>query len=438
MTFEFQKYPLEISGLRASLESYLLAIWKTRSFLYASDFEIEPLETQQRPDYQPFFRFDGASMYAKNFIGFIQMEGQLLEVYPKVFKGLDIDKGLMLKHIFFWFRYCRKIRFPYSETNLDSSPETDIPELLIWLFASQCLESIHQNPYHTYQETAEVLGTPRGRIDFQAYARNGLAKGLYHQVDCVYEPFVHDNQVNQAIKYVCRLLQSVARFGETQEILRKIIFTLDEVEDVPCHASSLQSIRLNPFFSDYEPLLDWCRRFLEQHLYSHRPYELSSWSLLLPMEYVFEDFVAGFIELKFPDWKVHYQKSDLNLTDTPAAFRMKHDIFLQHRKDTTNSIIVDTKYKSRLFEAGDSKKGVSQADMYQVFSYAVRRKCSKVVVIYPNFQETCTPPHHFEIDVDWMEEKKITVTVLEIPFWSGRDFKGIEEQLQRSLSEVIK
>lgn len=438
MTFEYQKYPLEISGLRASLESYLRAIWKTRSFLYASDFGVEPLEEEEKAGYQPFMRFDGASMYARNFIGFIQTEGQLLEVYPKVFKGGDIDKGLMLKHIFFWFRYCRKVRFPYSKTNLDSSPETDIPELLIWLFASQCLESINQNPYHTYQETAETLATPRGRIDFQAYARNGLAKGLYHQVDCVYEPFVYDNQVNQALKYVCRLLQSVARFGETQEILRKIVFTLDEVEDVPCHASSLQSVRLNPFFSDYEPLLDWCRRFLEQHLYSHRPYELSSWSLLLPMEYVFEDFVAGFIELEFRDWKVHYQKSDLNLTDTPAAFRMKHDIFLEHRKDTKNRIIVDTKYKSRLFEAGDPKKGVSQADMYQVFSYAVRRKCSKVVLIYPNFQEARVTPHHFEIETDWMDGEKITVTVLEIPFWSSRDFKGLDEQLRISLFEVIK
>lgn len=438
MTFEYQKYPPQNIPLqRSSLEPILLDIWRARSFLYASDFEAEPLEITEASDYQPFFRFDGECIYAKNFVGFVQLEKHLLEIYPKVFKDKGVDKGLMLKHIFFWFRYCRKILFPYAQSNLDSLPETDIPELLIWLFASKCLEVINQNPYHQYQETAEVLATPRGKIDFQAYARNGLARGLYHQIDCVYEPFVYDNQVNRTIKYVCRLLQSVARFGETQEVLRKIVFTLDDVDDLPCSASSLQSVRLNAFFSDYEPILDWCRRFLDQHLYSHRPYELSTWSLLLPMEYVFEDFVAGFIELELPEWKVHPQKSDLHLTDTPKAFQMRHDIFLEHRENTNNRIIVDTKYKMRPVDPEDKKKGVSQADLYQVFSYAVRRKCPRVVLIYPNFQEEVRPPEHFEINVDWLEGGKITIMILEIPFWSGRNFGGLQEQLREGLREVL-
>lgn len=438
MTFEYQPYPLDIIGLRSLLEPYLCEVWKSRTFLYASDFEAEPLEITEASEYQPFFRFDGERIYAKNFIGFIQQEKHLLEIYPKVFKDKGVDKGLMLKHIFFWFRYCRKIRFPFAQVNLDSSPETDIPELLIWLFANQCHEVINQNPYHQYHETAEILATPRGRINFQAYARNGLARGLYHQIDCVHEPFLYDNQVNRTIKYVCRLLQSVARFGETQEILRKIVFTLDDVEDLPCHASSLQAVRLNSFFSEYELILDWCRRFLDQHLYSHRPYELSTWSLLLPMEYVFEDFVAGFIELEFPEWKVHPQKSDFYLTDTPKAFQMRHDIFLEHRENSNNRIIVDTKYKMRPVEVGDKKKGVSQADMYQVFSYAVRRNCSKVVLIYPNFQEEVRPPEHFEINAGWLEEGKITITILEIPFWSGRNFAGLQEHLRTGLKEVLR
>lgn len=439
MTFEYEQYPLEVPGLRASLEPYLREIWKARSFPYASDFEPEPTEEIEKPAYQPFFRFDGDTIHAKNYIGFVQLEGHLLEVYPKVFRqgGLNQDKGMMLKHIFFWFRYCRKIRFPYSETNLDSSPETNIPELLIWLFASQCLETIQTNPYHTYEETSEILASPRGRIDFQAYTRNGLAKGLYHRIDCVHEPFVYDNQVNRVIKYVCRLLQPLARFGDTNELLRKIIFTLDDVEDIPCHASSIHSVGLNPFFSEYAPILDWCKRFLEQHLYSHRPYELKTWSLLLPMEYVFEDFIAGFMELEFPGWKLEYQKSDLYLSDSPKAFQMKHDIFLQNRQNRGLHVIVDTKYKSRNYKYGDSKRGVSQADMYQVFSYAVRRNCSNILLIYPNYQEVCEAPVHFDIDAPWMPTSKIIITVIEIPFWSSQGFKGLADQIRKSLSSIL-
>jgi len=84
------------------------------------------------------------------------------------------------------------------------------------------------------------------------------------------------------------------------------------VSDEPCNSSSLNRIKLNSFFGEYIAIIDICRMVLNQEIYSNNHYEQSHWSLLFPMEYIFEDFVAGFIEKELSnDWKVEFQKQDL-------------------------------------------------------------------------------------------------------------------------------
>ena len=60
---------------------------------------------------------------------------------------------------------------------------------------------------------------------------------------------------------------------------------------------------------------------------------------------------------------------------------MKPDIVLQ-RGDRT--LILDTKWKRLIPEAQDPKRGISQADVYQMMAYAAAYGASAVVLIYPH------------------------------------------------------
>jgi 5-methylcytosine-specific restriction enzyme subunit McrC len=87
---------------------------------------------------------------------------------------------------------------------------------------------------------------------------------------------------------------------------------------------------------------------LEQQIYSGEHYDSMQWCFLLPMEYVFEDFITGFIERHFSDkWEVHPQAQGKYLSKTPQAFKMKHDILLESKDKLKRQIILDTKYKLR-------------------------------------------------------------------------------------------
>jgi 5-methylcytosine-specific restriction enzyme subunit McrC len=176
---------------------------------------------------------------------------------------------------------------------------------------------------------------------------------------------------------------------------------------------------------------------LENQLYSYQEYEMKNWSLLFPMEYIFEDFITGYIHKHFSNkFEVESQKSDLYLHTNPNAFNLQHDILLTN-KETGKHIIVDTKYKPRWnLQKSDPKKGVAQSDMYQMISYAYRRGTDRVLLIYPNTSDKLTEDHVFIINKGTKDEI-IKIKAIDVPFWSLQGHTYIEENLKVKLGNIL-
>lgn len=424
---------------RQTLEQSLIELWRQRLFVYP---EAESPEEISDNTYQPFLKFDGNRIRANNYVGFIQTGEDLIEIFPKVFRNVpDIQskRSLMLRHIFYWFNYCRKWRFPFNRTSLDNIDIDSFPELIINLIANQFVEAVSGNPLTMYLPLEEALVTPRGSINFARYASQSLSRGNFHKLECDYEPFLFDNKLNRIIKYCTRLLLSQTKFAENQRVLQEITFILSDVEDRAFTSADLDSLSINPFFGEYVSVIDSCRTVLNQQLYSSTAYDLSQWCLLFPMEYIFEDFIAGFLETHFSsEWKVEYQKSDRYVSDDPKAFQMRHDIFLTSRDGSDRTIIVDPKYKMRPADfKKDPKKGIAQADLYQMLAYAVKRGCTEVVLLYPNTAEMLKPVDRFLIRSGFDSFYEISVTAMEIPFWSAEGIEALAERQKQNLAEIF-
>jgi 5-methylcytosine-specific restriction enzyme subunit McrC len=425
-----------------SLKQMLKDIWQRRLFV---DSEIEISEAEDDSRFQPFLSFDNNQVRANNFVGFIQNDKEIIEIYPKVFRNYENAKDhkeLMLKHIFFWFSYCRKWKFPFNQTTLDTREIEEFPELIINVIANQFLDTISKQPLTMYQPVEEVFQAPRGSINFKRYINNGITTGNYHKIDCDYEPFLFDNKVNRIIKYCTRLLLLQTRYAENQRILQDIVFILDEVEDLPCSVQDIERTNFNPFFEDYASIMNSCNMILSQQLYSNNLYNLSQWCLLFPMEYIFEDFFAGFLQEKLQSkWKVEYQKSEKYLArneDGKNVFNMQHDIFLTSKEHPDLKIIADTKYKLRdsNFKI-DPKKGIAQNDLYQMVSYAFKRGCTDIMLVYPNLSDDLNKPDKFEVVSGFPANEKIKVTAIEIPFWSFTNFDSLTDELVKVVAENL-
>jgi len=424
---------------RPVLQQYLEEVWMQRFAQFIDDQEFIGDSIERR---QGILIFDGNQTKTKNYIGFIQTRDSQIEIYPKVFCNYEPSPDnakLFIRHLFFWFDYCRKWKFPYTKNSLDRLEFIELPELLISLMGDKLLEVISQAPISLYEEIEESSNIPRGRINFGRYLSKGFSTGNHHVLECDTEPFQYDNRLNRIIKYATRLLYNKTKFNENKRKLNDILFILDEVQDISYTSKDLDAIKINPFYSSYVDLIDICRLILDQQIYNNQYFDQNQWCLLFPMEYIFEDFVAGFLEMHFSiEWKVEYQKSEKYLTDE-KVFQMQHDIFLTNKKDSSIKLIVDTKYKLRSPKQRlEKKKGVAQNDLYQMTSYAFRRGCNQVLLLYPNFSVKLQEPDFFTISSGFNAEDKINVIAAEIPFWDMNDFNSLSNSLRDALDIILK
>jgi 5-methylcytosine-specific restriction enzyme subunit McrC len=252
----------------------------------------------------------------------------------------------------------------------------------------------------------------KGRIDFNAYLRDNLSKGRNHKISCEFDTFQMDNDFNRCVKYVSKLLVSITKENQSRRYLNDILFILDEVEDINVSSDTMKRMKFNPMFSSFETIRDYCVLFLDNSVSFNYKNDLKLFAFLLPMEYVFEDFIFGFIDKEVDEVKAKSQVGSKHL-DVEKNFKLKPDLklFFDNR-----SIVADTKYKIVYADEKDPKKGISQTDLYQMLAYAVRFKVNEILLYYPNtIQVTDTNNSELSIIDELAENQKIKIRSFQLP-----------------------
>lgn len=360
--------------------NYLSGVWQNRNrYVETNDETTEEEQQEERIQRQRFFDFtiDG-KISARNYVGVVQYDGIRIEVYPKIFAD---DKEDNIKqwqlNMLYWLSYCRKVKFPFSFADVSNLQFDDFLELLIYIFANFTEEVISNQPFQAYQTVGEETPFLKGRISFEDYTRKNLTTGKWQNFFCNHEPFVYDNLFNRIVKYVTKRLLSVSENFLNQERLSEILFILNDVSDIPCSANDCDKVKLNPLFAEHKHILDLCRLYLSNQVIDLEDENSNNFCFLLPMEYVFEDFIFGFISSNWPELRAKYQRATFLATNQEKPlFKIINDIIIPDK------IIIDTKYKIRQIN-NDDKRGVNQADLYQMISYSIARACNNVMILYP-------------------------------------------------------
>lgn len=378
--FEYQN-KVDIEDSFEGLEGFLDEIWNSRE-----KNSFYSIKEDDRIESQRFLQFIHKSNELKSnkYVGVIQYEGTKINLLPKIF--FDSEKNYstnevnqIQNHILWWLSYCRKIKFPNYNTSLGST-KNDFFEVLIYLFSKYTRELLSSSIYQQYEEVNRELLFIKGRLNTDKYINENLSKGKWHKLNCTFDAFVLDNEFNRIIKYVTTLLFNATSTQDNKKNLREILFILDEVSDERATPEQCSKISFNPMFGEFETVRDYCQLFLSNSVSFNYKNNLKLFAFLLPMEYVFEDFIFGFIDKEVTKVSAQSQRSDIYL-DEGKAFNLKPDLWLKTDK---KSLIADTKYKIVYSDETDPKKGISQNDLYQMLAYAVRFDVDEIILFYPN------------------------------------------------------
>ena len=429
-----------------NLEVFLDAVWSKRekSSYYNED--------ENREEVQHFIQFlhKNKELKSNKFVGVIHFENQTINLLPKVFykvtEATSTEVKLINSHILWWLSYCRKLRFPNYLSGLNSQ-QADFFEILIYLFSKYTKELLNSAVYQKYIEVENELSFVKGSINFSEYINQNLARGRNHKVNCRYDSFEMDNPFNQCVKSVTRLLLTATKDQQNRRNLNDILFLLDDVSDVSIASEECKRIQFNPMFKDFETVRDYCVLFLENSVSFNYKNDLKLFAFLLPMEYVFEDFIYGFIDKELDYVKAKSQAK--YALDEEKHFGLKPDLLLS-LKD--RSIIADTKYKMVYADSLDNKKGISQNDLYQMVAYAIRFKVTDIKLFYPNTVNgtSSTDLKTIEIIDELANREKITikahqVTILdnELSIYDLNSkklndvFEGVRLQLKTELINIL-
>lgn len=432
--FEYQN-KVDIQDSFDGLEGFLDEIWNSREKnSFYSGNENDQIESQRFLQ----FIYKSNELKSNKYVGVIHYGGSKMNLLPKIFYDSDkeytaTEVNQIQNHILWWLSYCRKIKFPNYLSSLGSA-KSDFFEVLIYLFSKYTRKLLNSSIYQQYGEINRELSFVKGRLSVVDYINENLGKGKWHKLNCTYDAFVFDNEFNRIIKHVVTLLFRVTSNHDNKKNLREILFMLDEVSDQSVTAEQCSRISFNPMFTEFETVRDYCQLFLSNSVSFDYKTDLKLFAFLLPMEYVFEDFVFGFIDRELKEVTAKAQKSNIFL-DEDRIFKLKPDLYI---KTVHKSLIADTKYKIVYSDHKDPKKGVSQSDLYQMLAYAVRFEVDEVILFYPDTVEK-GQLEEFELTIKdaLAEDKEISIRVFQLPI-INRELLEAELDPKSDLREQFK
>ena len=446
--FEYQNRA-EFRDSEGKLEMFLDEIWNKRekSIYFVGD-DSPKTETQQ---FIQFFR-NNKEIKSNKYVGVICFEGERINLLPKIFYDSNNEPAAhdvlaIQNHILWWLSYCRKFNFPNYKSSLDSN-KNDFFEVLVFLFAKYTRELLSHSIYQHYEELDEELNYIKGRLNIGNYINDNLATGRRHKLSCTFDSFMLDNKFNRIIKYVSKMLHGVSKDSGNRKYLSEILFVLDEVADVVPAAQDCLRIRFNHIFEEYETVRDYCYLFLSNSISFDYKNDLKLFAFLLPMEYLFEDFVFGFISKELKDVKVQSQSTSTSL-DRDKNFTLRPDMIIETEE---KKIIADTKYKIVYSDETYPKKGILPSDLYQMLAYGVRFAIDEIILFYPNtIREDKEKESLIIIEDEFAAKKEVRVHAFQIPVIDRRMFSDsgerisdlrqmfapAREQLKKRLEEIL-
>jgi 5-methylcytosine-specific restriction enzyme subunit McrC len=388
--FEYQRYSYQIST-----ENYL-----EDKTLYLTENTLKLLVDLN--DSKRFMEFGLNTLKPLNYVGVVRVNEFSIQIFPKLYKDknyqdqIPLVAGNLLKMLSCSGNISIK---EIDIAGLDTK-NIDLFEIFIKFFAKQLLQVIKFSQKREYIKKSDEIRVVKGRIDFKKY--NNPCR--MHIIPCNFHEFSSDNTLNRTLKFTCYLMARRINDFSTKRDLRSIIDILDQVTLTHISGAEIENIPFSRLNQIFKPFIDMCRVFLSGSTLTMQASDVESFSLLIPMERLFEQFITRVLKEK-PSFffreniavrSQHPIGAIARDENNKKLFKLKPDICIGDPNDAKQiEAIIDLKYKE--LDEADSGLGVSQSDIYQIYTYATKTNTEKCMLLYP--------------DVMLDQEKNLTICV---------------------------
>ena len=332
------------------------------------------------------------------FVGVIATpDGTQIEILPKHRVTLDTPGLVDTRKLLLRMLKAAKI-LPFIESTdaLIDTLKQPLPEVLIGRFLQDLAQVVRKGIRKDYQriEAQEVF--LKGQLQTARQLRQSPAKQTQFCIE--YDVFSDNRAENRLIHSALILVTKWSQYLPNQRLARELRFAFDDVPK-SCHiAQDLQAWRTSRDMQYYQNLLPWLKLILSQYSPFATANHHASISFLLPMDKLFEAYVASEIQRSLPacyQLKTQSTKYYLATQNARPLFQLRPDLVIYRGNELV--AVLDTKWKLLDQNQPDGKAGIAQADMYQLFAYG--HKClngkGQLILIYPHWASFTQPLESF-------------------------------------------
>ncbi len=348
------------------------------------DFALEH-QTDDLGNYRPVLTVRNGRLFAGNYVGIIETRRKtVLEILPKVdlVEGAKTDKT---KCVFFdmlrsWRGF--KSQAVFNETQINAVRRFNMLEVFVHLFLNNVVRLTQRGLARHYQPVEDNLPCLRGRILFPQHIGENASNRARFYVG--YDEFSANRPANRLIHSTIDRLIGTARQPGNQQLLHQLRIGFSDIPLSTHPQSDWDRHQVDRTIRHYDAVMQWVGLFLFNYGLTTFTGKHVNQALLFPMWEIFEDFVAHCLRRYAQEFSVRQhgpQKFLVTDSQNRDVFALKPDISLMSGGKA--EFILDTKWKRINAEDGDLKRGVNQADMYQMFVYGKKYGCRKVALVYP-------------------------------------------------------
>ena len=272
-------------------------------------------------------------------------------------------------------------------------------DIFILHFCEQLHAQLTRGMIRKYVRREKNLNVLRGKLKIGEHLKQNLAHR--ERLFCQYDELSSDNVYNQILKHALGIMLKRAKGSRALQQVSELLARFEPISDfVTDAASAADSLSFDRMTDRYEKIFEQCGFFLRGFYPGVTKGKKDCLALLFDMNRLFEAYVGTELrgETRGKDIRIREQKSQRYFAKREDSgkpvFMMKPDFsFLNKTKDPV--AIADAKWK--VLDEGEKDLGISQADMYQIGSYASRYRVKFLVLLYP-LQEKLTKPVYMKLE----------------------------------------
>ena len=352
------------------------------------------------------------ALRARSVVGVLAADGCALEILPKIDVPEPAERkdAAIRRRLVHMLAVALDMRIDVGTiTELDWQRDT-LLEILIRVFSLKLTDAVRLGMPRRYVSREDDMRALRGSLDItRQFTRHAVNPS---RLACRFDELSSDIALNRIMKAAVTKLSRIAQSQSNRRRLQELAFAYSEISDVTVSALRWDEVSIDRTNQRWAELLNLARFLLSDRFQTSTSGASAGFSLLFDMNVLFEEYVGRLIQrnLLGTGLRAALQGGRLYcLTEEETGrklFQTRPDILIRRGSEVV--AIIDTKWKRIASRADDAKRGVSQADVYQMMAYAKLYRCERQILLYPHHaglgeRDGCHGRHRVGYDEAWLD-----------------------------------